>query len=129
MTALVTIDPDSSVSPSEQLRVQLSRQVRSGSIEPGARLPTVRQLAADLGLAKNTVVRAYRAMEAEGLVIGARRKGTIVLDQPLDAAERERSIAVAAEAFAADLLGVHATLAEAIDAIAGAYRRQDPSTT
>jgi GntR family transcriptional regulator len=77
---VVSIDASSPVPPFEQLRAQLSAQIRSGAITAGAQLPTVRQLAGDLGLAKNTVVRAYRALESEGLVRAGGRAGTTVLD-------------------------------------------------
>jgi len=77
---VVSIDSSSPVPPFEQLRMQLSEQIRSGAITAGTQLPTVRQLAGDLGIAKNTVVRAYRALEEEGLVRADGRAGTTVLD-------------------------------------------------
>ena len=49
-----------------------------GDLAPGTRLPTVRQLAADLGLAANTVARAYRELEADGVIATYGRKGTFV---------------------------------------------------
>jgi len=63
MSVAITIDDDSSLPPYEQLRSQLAFQVRSGHLAPGDRLPTVRQLAGDLGLATNTVARAYGELE------------------------------------------------------------------
>jgi DNA-binding transcriptional regulator YhcF (GntR family) len=76
---LVRFDPASAVPPFEQLRSQLVSAIRAGELAPGVSLPTVRQLAADLGLAKNTVAKAYQALEAEGLVRGEGRNGTVVL--------------------------------------------------
>ena len=78
MGAVITIDPSSSVPPFEQLRLQLLDQVRAGLLAPGARLPTVRRLADDLGLAPGTVARAYRELEANGVIEGRGRHGTFV---------------------------------------------------
>ena len=63
----VTIDPGAASPPYEQLRAQIADQARNGALPAGYRLPTVRALAADLGLAANTVAKAYRTLEAEGL--------------------------------------------------------------
>jgi DNA-binding transcriptional regulator YhcF (GntR family) len=73
-----SIDQHSSVPPFEQLRVQLLEQVRDGSLAAGARLPTVRSLADELGLAVNTVARAYRELESDGIVETRGRNGTFV---------------------------------------------------
>jgi DNA-binding transcriptional regulator YhcF (GntR family) len=72
------IDSASSVAPYEQVRVQLAVQISDGQLVPGAKLPTVRRLAEDLGLAANTVARAYRELEAAGLVETRGRAGTVV---------------------------------------------------
>ncbi|GAA3559687.1 GntR family transcriptional regulator [Microlunatus spumicola] len=75
---MLRVDTSSAVPPFEQLRVQLLEQIASGDLAPGTQLPTVRRLAADLGLAPNTVARTYRELEQAGLVQTARRRGTIV---------------------------------------------------
>lgn len=75
---MLRIDPRSSAPPYEQLRTQVIDQIGSGELTPGARLPSVRRLAADLGLAANTVARAYRELESEGYVRTAGRNGTVV---------------------------------------------------
>lgn len=121
MTAAVWIDPESPVPPFEQLRSQLDAQIRSGRLAVGARLPTVRQLAADLALAKNTVVRAYRALERDGLVTGDRRRGTVVLERSPMATERDRVIAAAARRYADEVSGVDATLDDAVSALRAAF--------
>lgn len=74
------IDPFSSTPPFEQLRQQISDQVLSGELQPGDRLPTVRRLAGDLGIAPNTVARTYRELEIEGVLEGRGRAGTFVSD-------------------------------------------------
>lgn len=78
----LTIDMSSPVPPFEQLRQQIVRQVGSGVLVPGAQLPTVRRLAADLGLAPNTVARTYKELEAAGVVRTAGRRGTVVSEPP-----------------------------------------------
>jgi DNA-binding transcriptional regulator YhcF (GntR family) len=75
---MIVYDPRSPVPPYEQVRAQLARQVQAGELAPGTRLPTVRRLAADLGLAVNTVARAYRELERDGLVATRGRNGTVV---------------------------------------------------
>src|SRR3982751_5707969 len=74
----VAIDAASPVPPYEQLRRQLARQIGDRTLAVGTRLPTVRRLAADLGLAVNTVARAYRELEESGLVETRGRAGTFV---------------------------------------------------
>lgn len=75
---MLSIDPRSSAPPYEQLRTQVIDQIGSGELTPGTRLPSVRRLAGDLGIAANTVARAYRELESEGYVRTAGRNGTVV---------------------------------------------------
>lgn len=86
MTLLI-IDPASAVPPFEQLRVQLLGQMQAGTLASGVRLPTVRQLASDLGIAPGTVARAYKELEASGAIETRGRAGTFVAWSP-DAGER-----------------------------------------
>ena len=72
------LDARSAVAPYEQIRSQIVAAVRSGDLPPGSRLPTVRRLAGDLGLAANTVARAYRELEQAGVVTTRGRLGTFV---------------------------------------------------
>jgi DNA-binding transcriptional regulator YhcF (GntR family) len=75
---VITVDTASFVPPYEQVRSQFAAQIADGRLVVGTRLPTVRRLAADLGLAVNTVARAYRELEAAGLVETRGRGGTVV---------------------------------------------------
>lgn len=68
----------------EQIRLQVAAMVAAGTLLPGARLPTIRQLAADLGLAKGTVSKAYEILEREQVVETRGRSGTVVSGRPLD---------------------------------------------
>lgn len=74
----VSLDMLAATPPYEQVRTQLAGFIRTGVLRPGDKLPVVRALAADLGVATNTVARAYRELEAGGLVTTRRRVGTIV---------------------------------------------------
>ncbi|KXZ61533.1 MAG: GntR family transcriptional regulator [Microbacterium sp. 69-7] len=91
---MIVIDPASAVPPFEQLRRQLIDDVSTGTLAPGTRLPTVRRLAEDLGLAPGTVARAYRELESAGIIETRGRNGTFVAPQG-DAALREAQRAAA----------------------------------
>jgi DNA-binding transcriptional regulator YhcF (GntR family) len=81
----LSVDPDSATPPFEQVRTQIADAIQSGTLPAETRLPTVRQLAADLGLAVNTVARSYRELELAGLLETRGRNGTFVAGLPSDA--------------------------------------------
>ena len=81
---LINVDTSSSEPPYEQVRRQVAAHVASGELAAGQKLPTVRQLATDLGLSNNTVARAYRELEAGGVIATHGRKGTFVSSTLLD---------------------------------------------
>ena len=100
----VRIDAQAAGPLFDQLRTQIIDGVRDGRLSPGTRLPTVRELAGQLGLAVNTVARAYRELESAGIVETRGRFGTFVARvDPADTA-----MATAAHTFvsAARALGV-----------------------
>jgi DNA-binding transcriptional regulator YhcF (GntR family) len=74
----IVIDADSAVPPYEQVRLRIAELAAGGALAAGTKLPPVRRLAADLGLAANTVARAYRELEQAGLVETRGRAGTLV---------------------------------------------------
>jgi DNA-binding transcriptional regulator YhcF (GntR family) len=74
----IKIDADSAVPPYEQVRLRIAELAAGGVLAAGAKLPPVRQLAGELGLAANTVARAYRELEQAGLVETRGRAGTLV---------------------------------------------------
>ncbi|MGR2752519.1 GntR family transcriptional regulator [Agromyces arachidis] len=114
-----TVDVDSPTPPYEQLRMQVVDAVRDGRLAAGSKLPTVRGLADELGLAANTVARAYRELEADGVVEGRGRAGTFVRAAG-DPVEQALQAAASAFADAAERLGVATDAAEA--AVARALR-------
>jgi GntR family transcriptional regulator len=78
----ITVDVGSAIPPYEQIRSQVAAYVDGGLLAPGARLPAIRALAADLGVAVGTVARAYAELESAGLVASRRRTGTVVTGRP-----------------------------------------------
>lgn len=74
----IVLDDDSGLDKYEQVRSALATRIADGSLAAGTRLPTVRALAGDLGVAPHTVARAYRELEQAGLVDTAGRAGTVV---------------------------------------------------
>lgn len=103
--AIFAVDQRADAPPYRQLHDAVVAALADGRIRPGERLPTVRALAAHLGLAANTVAAGYRALEDSGVVEGRGRSGTFVRlgDDPveaearrvaLDAADRLRRLGV-----------------------------------
>lgn len=78
MTVQIAVDVTSGVPVYEQLRAQVVAHVAAGRLTPGDRLPTIRTLATDLGVAPGTVQRAFRELELAGVVVTRRRSGTVV---------------------------------------------------
>jgi DNA-binding transcriptional regulator YhcF (GntR family) len=72
------IDTASAEPPFEQVRRQIAARVVSGELPAGTRLPTVRALADEVGLAVNTVARVYRELESDGVIVTSGRRGTFV---------------------------------------------------
>jgi DNA-binding transcriptional regulator YhcF (GntR family) len=119
---ILEVDPRSAIPPYEQLRQQITALVRAGVLAPGARLPAIRQLANDLGLAGGTVARAYRELETEGLVSTHGRHGTVVAAGAGHAATpTSASLLRSARRFATEARKVGAGLDDAMAALRAAY--------
>lgn len=86
MTAGISVDLGSPTPPYEQIRLQISALIAAGGLTAGTRLPAVRRLAADLGLAAGTVARAYKELEQSGLTETRRRNGTVIVGLPASGA-------------------------------------------
>lgn len=113
----VVIDTMSALPPFEQVRAQLAQQINDGTLPVGVKLPTVRSLAAELGLATNTVARAYRELESASLLETRGRAGTFVGANG-DASKARASDAAAEYVSAVDRLGIDRRTALAIVAAA-----------
>ena len=88
---IITVDPAAEAPPYAQVRSQMLDAIATGALPAGTRLPTIRQLAGDLGLANNTVARAYRELLADGVLESRGRRGTYVRDQATDVVPDARS--------------------------------------
>src|SRR5579884_3999195 len=86
------LDPKSGVPAYRQIIDQVQAGLASGTLSVGDQLPTVRQLAVDLAINPNTVLRAYRELELAGLLETQQGTGTFVTEKKVtrDEAERER---------------------------------------
>jgi DNA-binding transcriptional regulator YhcF (GntR family) len=121
----VRVDTTSPVPPYEQIRAQLAGLITAGRLPEGERLPTVRQLAADLGLAPGTVARAYRELEAAALIRTRRGAGTRVAPLPAELRQGPdpAELAALARGFVASARAAGAGDAAVVAAVAEALRQ------
>lgn len=115
--ALITVDQGSPEPPYAQVREGLRALVDSGDLAPGARLPTVRALAEDLGIAVNTVARAYRELEGLGVIETRGRSGSVVTGGGVARTARE-----AAHAYVERLRALGVDETESLDLVRRAWR-------
>ena len=89
-----SLDARSGVPVYRQIIDQVTGGIAAGALAPGDQLPTVRQLAVDLSINPNTVIRAYRELEIRGVLETEQGTGTFISNQEvrLDTAERQRSL-------------------------------------
>lgn len=73
---ILVVDTSSALPPYEQIRDQVTTMAATGVLVVGTRMPAIRQLASDLGLANGTVARAYRELERDGVIESRGRHGT-----------------------------------------------------
>ncbi|WP_190082720.1 GntR family transcriptional regulator [Streptomyces longisporoflavus] len=108
--------------PYEQVRAQIAEQARSGALPVGYKLPTVRALAGELGLAANTVAKSYRQLETDGVIETRGRNGTFIAAAG-DVVAREAAAAAQSFAGRARRLGLteDEALAVAREALRAAY--------
>ena len=119
MTAAFIIDAHSATPPYEQLRTQVLDGIADGTLPAGTRLPTVRALAGELGLAVNTVARSYRELEAAGAIETRGRNGTFV-SLSTDAAAH--AVQEAAAVYAARVRSLGVSPDAALDFVRAALR-------
>lgn len=115
----------------EQIVRQIQDRVASGELAPGTPLPTVRQLAGDLQLNRNTVARAYKQLEDRGVILTAGRKGTFVRDDASREVERIKSTRAARSVreLVASLLGEGLSRSEIETLFDDALRAARPKET
>lgn len=115
--ARFTIDLHSGVPMYRQLIDQVRSGIASGTLTAGDQLPTVRQLAVDLAINPNTVMRAYRELELGGLIETHQGTGTFIAKKKLEknSPERERQLGQMAGEFAARAGAAGFTLEDLIE--------------
>jgi DNA-binding transcriptional regulator YhcF (GntR family) len=118
----VVVDPGSPAGPAEQIRSQLVALIQSGELAADTRLPPVRQLAGDLRLAAGTVAKAYKELEAAGLVRTGRAAGTRVNPGQ----ELTEPALADAMTFVRTARGAGLTLEQAQGLVAVGWQRTDP---
>jgi GntR family transcriptional regulator len=121
-----SIDAKSGVPLYRQIIEQVKFAIARGDLEPGDQLPTVRQLAVDISINPNTVIRAYRELEIEGLLATQQGSGTFVSEnQPeIDAVEQQRMLDQIITELMARASGYGFSLDEVLE---GLRQRKEPS--
>lgn len=114
------LDTESTVPPFEQVRLRVLDLASSGELAVGTKLPSVRALATDLGVAANTVARAYRELEQAGIVVTAGRSGTAIASGGDKIAAQ---VAAAADSFAAVVRELGVPQAQALRIVTAALER------
>ena len=115
--ARFAIDLHSGVPVYRQLIDQVRSGIASGSLSDGDQLPTVRQLAVDLAINPNTVMRAYRELELGSLIETHQGTGTFIANKKVEknSAERDRQLGQMAQEFAARAGAAGFSLEDLID--------------
>ncbi len=121
-----SIDPKSGVPFYRQIIERVKFGIAGGRLTPGDQLPTVRRLAADLSVNPNTVIRAYREMEIEGVLDTQQGSGTFVSDHrpEIDALERRRMLDQILTELLARASGYGFTVDEVLEGLH--QRREEP---
>lgn len=114
---LFKIDANLSMAPFEQLKEQIIAQIASGDLPIDTKLPAIRALATELGLAVNTVARSYKELEHEGFVLTQGRSGTRVNKRAISV---DRALAQEAQAFVASARDLGVSAAQIKEALAQA---------
>jgi GntR family transcriptional regulator len=113
---MFAINPTDAAPIWQQIEEGVRRMITVGALEPGAPVPSVRDLARDLRVNPNTVSRAYQRLTEGGVLVVRRGEGTYVADHPVQAkrAERNEKLRDAATRYAGTALAVGASLEDAI---------------
>ena len=122
---ILRVDASSPVPVYEQLRAQIATMVAAGTLAAGTQLPTIRQLASDLGLAKGTVSKAYDELLRAGVAVSDGRRGTRIAPgrQARSTRTTAGELADAAERFAVAVHQLGVDDRDAKSAVDAALRR------
>lgn len=123
---IIRIDPDSSVPTFEQIHTQVVAMISSSILPVDTRLPTIRQLARDLGIAPGTVARAYQELDRTGVIVTRGRHGTYVAG-PVEPTYGRSELQRAAENLALKGHQLGMTADQVADMLRRAFRSVAPS--
>lgn len=121
------LDPQSGVPAYRQIIDQVQGGLASGALAAGDQLPTVRQLAVDLAINPNTVLRAYRELEIRGVLDTQQGTGTFIADRKIiqDETERGRKLEQLVAEFVARAGAGGFTVQDLISQLAGLSNGSD----
>jgi GntR family transcriptional regulator len=119
---IIRVDPADPTPVYEQIRAQITTMAAIGTLPEGTRLPTIRQLASDLGLAKGTIAKAYEELDRDGVIVTRGRSGSFI-EAPGAGGDRlvESRLRNAAESFAVVAVQVGADRDTAVAAVDEAW--------
>jgi GntR family transcriptional regulator len=122
---MFAINPTNPAPIWRQIEEGVRRMVALGALQPGAVVPSVRDLAKDLRVNPNTVARAYQRLAESGVLAVKRGEGTFVADAPSQPKKTERNEAMrdAATRYASTAIAVGSGLEEAVDEVEAAFER------
>ena len=123
----LSIDTKSGVPFYRQIIEQVKFAMARGDLSPGDRLPTVRQLAVDLSINPNTVIRAYRELEIAGMLDTQQGSGTFVANHrpDIDGVERQRML----DQILTDMLARASDYGLTLDEVLQGLRQRKEETT
>ena len=116
MPLKIVVDTENGLAPWRQVHDQIVRAITAGVLAADARLPPIRQLARDLGLASGTIARVYRELEAAGWVVTGRARGTVVTESGARS-DRSALLRAAAQDYTARARDFGADVEAAVEAV------------
>ena len=122
---MFAINPSDPAPIWRQIEQGVRRLIALGALNPGASVPSVRDLARDLRVNPNTVARAYQRLTEGGVLTVKRGEGTFVADQPSQPkkAERNEALRDSATRYAHTAIAVGAEIDDAVDELQSAFER------
>lgn len=122
---MFAINPSDSAPIWKQIEEGVRRLIALGALEPGASVPSVRDLARDLRVNPNTVARAYQRLTENGVLAVRRGEGTYVADAPSQPRKSERNdmLREAAGRYAGTAISAGASVEAAVSELESSYQR------
>ncbi|MDX1632424.1 MAG: GntR family transcriptional regulator [Thermoanaerobaculia bacterium] len=124
---MLRIDPSDAVPIWRQIEEGVRNLVARGALAPGDGVPSVRDLAKDLGINPGTVAKAYQRLGDEGILVVRRGQGTFVAEEPprLSAERRDEKLRQAARSYAGVAITLGVDREDAASRVEEAYREME----